>query len=355
MPFDVTRAYDEATQHRRSAHLDRRARPARCGKRWKAERRARRAKRTMANDYQKSRASTTVARPTRIAAEPAQPPGRRRRRRAGRSGAGDRSGAARHARSCCSTTTTGCRPARARSASPSARSRSSTGSAAAQRMVDKGVSWNVGKVFFQRRAGLPLQPAARGGPPAPGLHQPAAVLRRGLPLRARRGRCANLELRWKNKVVGADAARRSTSTLTVETPDGRYRLDGDYAGRLRRRAQSPVRELLGLESKGRRLPRPLPDRRRQDEGRLPDRALVLVRPAVPSATSRCCCTGSPTTSGASTSSSAGTPTRKRRSKPERVDPARRRRCSARTRSSTSSGSASTPSPACAWTSSATAA
>ncbi len=32
MPFDVTRCFDEATQYRRPARLDRRARPARCGK-----------------------------------------------------------------------------------------------------------------------------------------------------------------------------------------------------------------------------------------------------------------------------------------------------------------------------------
>ena len=54
--------------------------------------------------------------------------------------------------------------------------------------------------------------------------------------------------------------------------------------------------------------------------RLPDRALVLVRPAVSSAASRRCCTGSPTTSGASISSSAGTPIPTRSASPERVRP-----------------------------------
>jgi 3-(3-hydroxy-phenyl)propionate hydroxylase len=39
--------------------------------------------------------------------------------------------------------------------------------------------------------------------------------------------------------------------------------------------------MLGLDIEGKHLHGPLPDRRRGDEGRLPGRALVLVRPAVP--------------------------------------------------------------------------
>ena len=61
---------------------------------------------------------------------------------------------------------------------------------------------------------------------------------------------------------------------------------------------------------------PLSDRRRGDEGRLPGRALVLVRPAVPPQPERVAAQARPTTSGASTSSSAGTPTRKRKRSPK---------------------------------------
>ena len=49
----------------------------------------------------------------------------------------------------CSTTTAPSASARARSATPSARWRSSTGSAAARRSCDRGVQWNVGRVFFR--------------------------------------------------------------------------------------------------------------------------------------------------------------------------------------------------------------
>ena len=133
-----------------------------------------------------------------------------------------------------------------------------------ERMVDKGVSWNVGKVFFQRRAGLPLRPAARAGPRAPGLHQPAAVLRRRLPRRARRRAAADraaLEEQGRRR-------RRSTTIdveLTVETPGRPLHARRRLCGRLRRRAPRGAQH-AGAGEQGPRLPRPLPDRRREDEG-----------------------------------------------------------------------------------------
>ena len=58
-----------------------------------------------------------------------------------------------------------------------------------------------------RLAALPVQPVAGGGPQAAGLHQPAAILCRGLSGRSRRELPA-IDLRWRNKVVGAGAAQR---------------------------------------------------------------------------------------------------------------------------------------------------
>ena len=58
------------------------------------------------------------------------------------------------------------------------------------------------------------------------------------------------------------------------------RAGGRLAGGGRRRAQ-PDAPHAGPGHRGPGLPGPLPDRRRGDEGRLPGRALVLVRPAVP--------------------------------------------------------------------------
>ncbi len=101
------------------------------------------------------------------------------------------------------------------------------------RMVAKGVSWNVGKVFFQRRAGLPLRPAARGRPRAAGVHQPAAVLRRGLPGRTRRAAAADRPAleeqggrrRAARRPRAADRSRRPTAT-TRSTADYVVACDG---------------------------------------------------------------------------------------------------------------------------------
>ena len=142
-----------------------------------------------------------------------------------------------------------CRPARARSASPSARWRSSTASAAATAWSARACRWNVGKVFLQRRAGLPLRPAARGRPRAARVRQPAAVLRRGLPGRAR-GAAAADRPALEERASSASSRTTTTSTLTIDTPDGAYALEARLRRRLRRR-RSAVRRHLGLESKGR--------------------------------------------------------------------------------------------------------
>ena len=224
--------------------------------------------------------------------------------------AGDRPRAARHAGAAARRRRHGSRPARARSASPSARSRSSTGSAAAtawSTRACRGASARSSSATSR----LPLRPAARARPRAPGVRQPAAVLRRGLSARARPPSC-RLEIALGTR-SSASTRRDDGVASTVETPDGRYRARGRLAGRLRRLALA-VRALLGLRTKGEvfhdrfliadvRIDADLPKERRFwfDPPFHPTRAR--------------CCTGSPTTSGASTSSSAGTPTRTRRRGP----------------------------------------
>ena len=136
----------------------------------------------------------------------------------------------------------------------------------------------------------------------------------------------NLDLRWKNKVVGLT---QHADHVEADGRDARRTVPADarLAGRLRRRAQSPVRSMLGLESKGQVFRDRFLIADVKMKARLPDRALVLVRSAVPPRPVACCCTGSPTTSGASTSSSAGTPIRTRRRSPSGSSRASRR-CSA---------------------------
>ena len=58
-----------------------------------------------------------------------------------------------------------------------------------------------------------------------------------------------LDLRWRNRVTGVQAADDGV-LLTVETPDGPYQLACDWLV-VADGARSPVRHLLGLQSEGR--------------------------------------------------------------------------------------------------------
>jgi len=117
-----------------------------------------------------------------------------------------------------------------------------------QRMVDKGVSWNVGKVYFQDGLVYAFNLLPESGHRRPAfvnlqqyycegyLYEAAAAL-------------PNVEVRWKNRVVAVEQ-RPDHVELTVETPEGRYRLQGEYVVACDG-SRSPLRAMLGLESKGR--------------------------------------------------------------------------------------------------------
>jgi len=122
------------------------------------------------------------------------------------------------------------------------------------RMVDKGVSWNVGKVFHKSDLVYTFNLL-----PETGHHRPAFInlqqyyLEGFLLERARQ--LPNLAIRWKNKVAGLE--QRGTPgtadahvALTVETPDGPYELLARYVVAADG-SRSPVRKMMGLDSHGR--------------------------------------------------------------------------------------------------------
>ncbi|MDR6444042.1 3-(3-hydroxy-phenyl)propionate hydroxylase [Paraburkholderia terricola] len=122
-----------------------------------------------------------------------------------------------------------------------------------QRMVDKGISWNVGKVFLKDELvyTFNLQPEAGHNRPAFINLQQYYV--EGF-LLERAQEMPNIEIRWKSKVVGvkqngAPGAQDAGVTLTVDTPDGPYDLRGRYVVAADG-SRSPIRNLLGLDSKG---------------------------------------------------------------------------------------------------------
>ena len=147
-----------------------------------------------------------------------------------------------------------------------------------QRMVDKGVTWNLGKVFFHDEPvyGFNLLPEAGHQRPA-FINLQQYYVEGYLFERARA--LPNLDIRWKHQVTGLEQTADGVS-LTVATPEGEYGLRCDWLVAADG-ARSPIRKAHGAGKQGPHLPRPLPDRRRAHGGRLPGRALVLVRPALP--------------------------------------------------------------------------
>ena len=118
----------------------------------------------------------------------------------------------------------------------------------AQPMVDKGVSWNVGKVFFQDQPVYRFDLLPEEGHERPAFinlqqyYCEAYLVERALQL-------PNLEIRWHHGVSGV-APREDGALLTVDTPEGAYQLDADWVIACDG-SRSPMRRFLGLESKGR--------------------------------------------------------------------------------------------------------
>ena len=123
-----------------------------------------------------------------------------------------------------------------------------------QRMVDKGISWNAGKVFLKDELVYTFNLLPETGHNRPAFinlqqyYVEGYLLERALEL-------PNLEIRWKSKVVGvrqdgAPGTQDAFVTLTVDTPDGQYALDGRYVVAADG-SRSPIRTLMGLDTHGR--------------------------------------------------------------------------------------------------------
>ena len=211
---------------------------------------------------------------------------RRRRRRSIRSwwSAPDRSGcrwrsiwrsAAR--RSCCSTTPTGSARVRARSASRNARWNIGTGSASASAWSTRAWCGASARSFTAPRSSINSTCCRRKATSGP----PSSISSNSMPKpiwSIASGSLPAIDLRWRNKVIGLEQ-RNDHAVLTIETPDGPYRLRAQLCRRLRRRALVAAADgRRGIRRTGVRGS--VPDRRRQDDGGISDRALVLVRSAV---------------------------------------------------------------------------
>ncbi|WP_439686012.1 2-polyprenyl-6-methoxyphenol hydroxylase [Cupriavidus oxalaticus] len=117
-----------------------------------------------------------------------------------------------------------------------------------ERMVDKGVSWNVGKVFLRDQQVYSFDLLPESGHRRPAFINLQQYYVEGF-LLERAQALANIEIRWRNKVVGLEQ-RADGAVLTIETPAGCYPLAARYVVAADG-SRSPMRQLLGLDSKGR--------------------------------------------------------------------------------------------------------
>ncbi len=118
------------------------------------------------------------------------------------------------------------------------------------RVVAKGVTWNVGRTFHHEREVFRFDLLPESGHRRPGMvNLQQYWLEQFLVERA--AELPGIELRWKNRVVGVRPGQGEggATEVDVETPDGRYTLQADWLV-VADGARSPIRRMLGLDIEG---------------------------------------------------------------------------------------------------------
>ncbi|TPG49527.1 FAD-dependent oxidoreductase [Roseomonas nepalensis] len=115
-------------------------------------------------------------------------------------------------------------------------------------MVEKGVTWSRGRVFHREDPVYSFDLLPESGHRRPAFVNLQQYYVEGFLLDRARA-MPGIEIRWGNKVAAVEPSEDGVG-LTVETPDGAYRIVADYLVAADG-ARSPIRRALGLESKGR--------------------------------------------------------------------------------------------------------
>jgi len=118
-----------------------------------------------------------------------------------------------------------------------------------QPVVDKGVTWNVGRTFFGEQEVFNFNLLPEDQHCRPGMvNLQQYYLEQYLVERA--AQLPNIDLRWKNKVGSVTPhGDGDGATVTVHTADGTYTLQADWLV-VADGARSPVRRQLGLDIEG---------------------------------------------------------------------------------------------------------
>ncbi len=118
-----------------------------------------------------------------------------------------------------------------------------------ERMVQKGVTWKVGRLYHREREIYSFDLLPEAGHKMPAFINLQQYYAEEYLVDRAHELDDQIELRWKNRVVGLERYPDHVR-LEVETPDGRYQVEAEYVlaadgGR------SPIRGMLGLDFLGR--------------------------------------------------------------------------------------------------------
>ena len=117
----------------------------------------------------------------------------------------------------------------------------------AKEMIAKGATWRFGKVFFKNDLVYDFNLLAEEHHKIPAfINLQQYYFEEYLVTRCQD--FAEIDLRWKNKVIDLQA-QQDINYLSVTTPDGEYKISADYVIAADG-ANSPTRQMLGLASKG---------------------------------------------------------------------------------------------------------
>ena len=116
-----------------------------------------------------------------------------------------------------------------------------------QRVVDQGVTWNVGRTFHRDREVFSFNLLPEAGHLRPGMvNLQQYYLEQYLVERAQQ--LGSIDLRWKHKVTSV-ASDETGATLQIDTAEGAYTLQADWL-LVCDGARSPIRRQMGLDIEG---------------------------------------------------------------------------------------------------------
>ncbi|AVI62154.1 FAD-dependent oxidoreductase [Halomonas sp. GFAJ-1] len=115
-------------------------------------------------------------------------------------------------------------------------------------MLEKGVTWQHGRVFFQDREVYDFNLLPEDGHRIPAFINLQQYYFEEFLVNRAHDFAEHIDLRWKHKVIDVDAQPDSTA-ITVSTQEGDYQLTCDYL-LVSDGANSRIRDMLGLECKG---------------------------------------------------------------------------------------------------------